>query len=284
MGIRNCPTKWRMGKSGSLCICRCLSKTNALINICWGGPSPALQLEQTAKQKPTARWPPSTTNGPKWTQWDPRAELFLLVQRRAEIIATVFRASWICRDISCRMGTEFLSVSNGYWFYFQKKPTNQPKRNPPLILTFLVSHSRALEFQLTCCHIQEAAYWVKWFITPGWWQQEGREGEQSSAGFITQKIRPWEIGGTNAVCSDLVQAAPLWALTVPLCAVLFAAAALAVLGVLPVFAVPGGAGGLGGSAGSVLSILPSPTGIQQQQPGHLRSETMQLLQFNCVYL
>lgn len=189
--------------------------------------------------------------------------------------AEIFHVEWVLNSYQWVMGIDFTS---------KKQPTNQRKKNPPLILTFLVSHSRALEFQLTCCHIQEAAYWVKWFITPGWWQQEGREGEQSSAGFITQKIRPWEIGGTNAVCSDLVQAAPLWALTVPLCAVLFAAAALAVLGVLPVFAVPGGAGGLGGSAGSVLSILPSPTGIQQQQPGHLRSETMQLLQFNCVYL
>lgn len=89
--------------------------------------------------------------------------------------------------------------------------------------------------------------------------------------------------------SNLVQAAPLRALTVPLCAVLFAAAvsaaaALAVLGVLLVFAVPGGAGGSGGSAGSVLSIFPAPAEIQQQQPGHLHSETMQLLQFNCVYL
>lgn len=75
----------------------------------------------------------------------------------------------------------------------------------------------------------------------------------------------------------------------PLCAVLFAAAvsaaALAVLGVLLVFAVPGGAGGPGGSAGSELSILPTAAEIQQQQqPGHLHSETMQLLQFYCVYL
>lgn len=95
---------------------------------------------------------------------------------------------------------------------------------------------------------------------------------------------------TGAVRSILVQAAPLRALTVPLCAVLFAAAvsaaALAVLGVLLVFAVPGGAGGPGGSAGSELSILPTAAEIQQQQqqPGHLHSETMQLLQFYCVYL
>lgn len=66
---------------------------------------------------------------------------------------------------------------------------------------FLVSHSRALEFQLTCCHIQEAAYWVKWFITPGWWQQERRGGEQSSAGFIKQKIRPWEMEGAHWSCA-----------------------------------------------------------------------------------
>lgn len=93
----------------------------------------------------------------------------------------------------------------------------------------------------------------------------------------------------GAVRSILAQAAPLRALTVPLCAVLFAAAvsaaALAVLGVLLVFAVPGGAGGPGGSAGSELSILPTAAEIQQQQqPGHLHSETMQLLQFYCVYL
>lgn len=37
-GSGTASTEWRMGKSETLCVCRCLSKESALIDICCGGP------------------------------------------------------------------------------------------------------------------------------------------------------------------------------------------------------------------------------------------------------
>lgn len=95
-----------------------------------GGSSPALQLEQTAKQEPTARWPPSTTSGPKWTQWDPRAELSVLVQRRAQITTVVFGASWIAEIFHVEWVLNSYRWVMGIDFASKKKPTNQQKNTP----------------------------------------------------------------------------------------------------------------------------------------------------------